>query len=168
MINPWTQGRVPGVRLVPTLGAWQNRRKMASPAWVPPQWARLSLTGAHLYWYEFPELTLAPAQTDLTRVTVNEDFWIQAIMAKPSLTDSGGDGGSFRCLIYEDQNTYKYSKYGVNRNNFCPIAQEPGLLRMPHFIAAGSPVNVRVQNLDGTSPNIINLCMFGYSAWWRD
>jgi hypothetical protein len=167
MINPWTQGRVPGIRPVPTLGAWQNRRKLASAGWVPPQWARLSLDGAHIFWYQFPALTLTAGQTDLTRVTVTEDFWIFAIMAQATRTLAGGSG-SFRCQIYEDQNTYKYSKYGVNQTNFCPIAQEPGLVKMPHFIAAGSPVNCRIQNLDGSHTNIVELCMFGYSAWWRD
>jgi hypothetical protein len=167
MINPWTQGIVHGVRINPTLGAWQNRRKLASAAWVPPQWARLSLDGAHLYWYQFPELTLTAGQTDLTRITVAEDFWILAIMARASRQLDGGQG-SFRAQIYEDQQTYKYSKYGMNQTNFCPIAQEPGLLRMPHFIAAGSPVNCRIQNLDGANTNIVDLCIFGYSAWWRE
>ena len=166
MINPWTQGRVPGVRLNPTLGAWQNRRKMASPAWVPPQWARESLKNAHLYWYQFPELTLAPSETQLTRVTVAEDFWLVVVMAHESLTLL--PTGSVRLQIYEDQQTYKYSKYGVNRLNFCSNAQEPGLHRMPHFIAGGSPVNCRIQNLSGSSTNIVDVCMFGYSAWWRD
>jgi hypothetical protein len=167
MINPWTQGRVPGVRMNPTLGAWQNRRKLASAAWVPPQWVRLSLEGAHMFWYQFPELTLTPGQTDLTRVTVSEDFWVVAIMARASRPSVAGQG-SFRAQIYEDQNTYKYSKYGVNQGNFCPIAQEPGLIKIPHFIAAGSPVNCKIQNLDGATTNIIDLCMFGYSAWWRE
>ncbi|SRR5258706_970811 len=166
MINPWTQGHVPGARMVPTLGAWQNRRKLASSAWVPPQWVRLSLAKGHIFWYQFPELTLTPGQTDLTRVTVTEDFWIVAIMARASRVISGS--GSFRAQIYEDQGQYKYSKYAVNRDNFCPIAREPGLLRMPHFIAAGSPVNCRIQNLDGANANIVNLCMFGYSGWWRE
>src|ERR1700681_2872813 len=99
MINPWTQGRVPGVRLVPTLGAWQNRRKLASAAWVPPQWARISLQGAHIYFYEFPALILLAGATDLTRVTIAEDFWVVTTMAqatRPSLVNSG----SFRLLVY--------------------------------------------------------------------
>lgn len=168
MINPWTQGRVPGARIVPTLGPWQNRRKLATPAYVPEQWVRLSLEGAHLFWYEFPELVLGAGQTDLTRVTVAEDFWLVAIMARASRQSEVSLGGTFRCQIYEDQNTYKYSKYAVNQLNFCPIAQEPGLLKVPHFIAAGSPVNCKVQNLDGTHANTIDLCMFGYSGWWRE
>ena len=167
MINPWTQGRVPGVRMVPTLGAWQNRRKQASPAWVPPQWARLSLAGAHLYWYVFPALTLTPAQTDLTRVTVSEDFWVFAVMAHATSALANA-GGSFRCQIYEDQNAYKWSKYGIDQTSFAPIATEPGLLRIPHWIGAGSPVNCKIQNLDGANPNTVTLCLLGYSAWWRE
>lgn len=167
MLNPWTQGRVPGVRPNPTLGAWLNRRKQASAAYVPPQWARLSLQNAHLYWYQFPVLVLTAGKTDLTRVTVAEDFWLMAIMA--NATSALGDAaGSFRIQIYEDVNTYKYSKYGVNQTNFCPVATEPGLIKFPHFIRGGSPVNCRVQNLDGANPNTVSVCLFGYSAWWRE
>jgi hypothetical protein len=166
MINPWTQGHVPGVRLNPTLGAWQNRRKMASAAYVPPQWVRLSLQGAHLFFYEFPELTLAASQTDLTRVTVTEDFWLFAVLSHETADISAT--GSARIQIYEDQQTYKYSKYGENRNNIAASAREPGLIRMPHFIAAGSPINCRVQNLSGTQQNIVDVAMFGYSGWWRE
>jgi hypothetical protein len=167
MINPWTQGRVPGVPMNPTLGAWQNRRKMASPAWTLPQWVRLSLTGAHLYWYQFPELSLAAAKTDLTSVTVAEDFWLVAVMARASVA-SIGNQGSFRFQITEEQGAYKYSKYGQNQANFASIAQEPGLVRIPHFIAAGSPVVCKIQNLSGTLTNVVDLCLFGYSAWWRE
>ena len=165
MINPWTQGRVPGVRMNPTLGAWQNRRKLASAAWVPPQWVRLSLKGAHLYWYQFPELVLLAGETQLTRVTVSEDFWMVSIMSHETVTIAGT--GSIRAQIYEDQQTYKYSKYAANKGNFAANAQEPGLQRIPHFIAAGSPVNCRVQNLDGSNPNTVDICLFGYSGWWR-
>lgn len=165
MINPWTQGRVPGVRTNPTLGAWQNRRKMISAGYVPPQWARLSIEGAHLFWYQFPELVLAAAETQLTRVTVAEDFWLVAIMSHESLIIAGT--GSIRLQIYEDQQTYKYSKYGQNKTVGAANAQEPGLHRMPHFIAAGSPVNCRVQNLSGSEPNTVDICLFGYSGWWR-
>jgi hypothetical protein len=167
MINPWTQGRVPGARMIPTLGPWQNRRKLASAAWVPPQWARLSLEGAHMFWYQFPELVLSAGQTDLTRVTVAEDFWILAILARASRAAEVATSGTFRALIYEDQNTYKYAKYGVNQNIFCSTSQEPGLLKIPHFIAAGSPVNCKIQNLDGSHSNTVDLCMFGVSGWWR-
>jgi hypothetical protein len=166
MINPWTQGRVPGVPPHPTLGGWLVKRKLASAAWTLPQWVRLSLQGAHLYWYQFPELTLTAGQTDLTRVTVSEDFWLVAIMSHESLFIAGT--GSMRAQIYEDQQTYKYSKYGSNKTNFAGNALEPGLNRIPHFIAAGSPVNCRVQNLSGVSTNIVDVCMFGYSGWWRE
>src|ERR1700682_1930214 len=167
MINPWTQGRVPGVRLVPTLGAWQNRRKLASAAWVPPQWVRMSLQGAHLYWYEFPALALLAGQTDLTRVTVAEDFWIVTVMAHSSI-DPLVNSGAFRLLVYEDIGTYKFSNYAMNELNGTALAQEPGLMKMPHFIKAGSPINCRVQNLSGTNPNTVNVCLFGYSSWWRE
>jgi hypothetical protein len=166
MINPWTQGRVPGVPMNPTLGAWLVKRKMASPAWSIPQWVRLSLQGAHLYWYQFPELTLTSGQTDLTRVTVSEDFWVTAIMGRGS-RDSINGQGSFRFQITEDLGAYKYSKYGQNQGNFAPTALEPGLIRFPHFIPAGSPVVCKIQNLDGSHTNIVDLCMFGYSTWWR-
>lgn len=166
MINPWTQGHVPGVRMVPTLGAWQNRRKLWSSGYVPPQWVRLSLANGHLFWYEFPELVLTGGQTDLTRVTVTEDFWLCAILSHESVAIAGT--GSVRIQIYEDQQAFRYSKYGVNRNNFASSAQEPGLIRMPHFIAAGSPVNCRVQNLSGTLTNTVDIAMFGYSGWWRE
>jgi hypothetical protein len=155
------------VRPFPTLGAWQNRRTLASAAWVPPQWARLSLQGAHIYWYEFPELTLLPGETQLTRVTVTEDFWLISVLSHESVTIAGVASGSVRLMIYEDQQTYKYSKYAVNRNNFCSNAQEPGLNKMPHYIAAGSPVNLRCQNLSGTLSNVVDIAMFGYSGWWR-
>lgn len=154
--------------MVPTLGAWQNRRKLWSSGYVPPQWVRLSLGKGHLFWYQFPELVLTAGQTDLTRVTVTEDFWILAVMARASRVIDGAPTGSFRAQIYEDQQAYRYSKYAINQTNFYPIAQEPGLLRMPHFIAAGSPVNCRIQNLDGANPNTVDLCMFGYSGWWRE
>src|SRR5579872_448497 len=166
MINPWTQGHVPGAKVVPTLGAWQNRRKLVSSAWVPPQWVRLSLKDAHLFWYVFTPLVLAAGQTKLTRVTIQEDFWLVAILA--SATSSlGAASGSFRVQLYEDQNTFKYSKYGVDQANFCASAKEPGLQKIPHFIANGSPVNCKVQNLDGASPNTVSLALFGYSGWWR-
>jgi hypothetical protein len=167
MINPWTQGRVPGVGLYPPLGAWLNRRKMASAAWVPPQWARLGLAGSHAYWNQFPELVLNPAQTQLTRITVNEDFWLITVLARSTSALAGGSG-TFRALIYEDTGAYKYSKYAVNQPNIAAFATEPGLCRMPHFIAAGTPVNCRVQNLDGANPNTVDLALFGYSAWWRN
>ena len=67
MINPWKQGRIPGVPIHPPLGAWQSRRTLASAAFVPPQWVRESLKGAHPFWYQFPQLTLAAAETDLHR-----------------------------------------------------------------------------------------------------
>jgi len=151
----------------PTLGAWQNRRKLVSAGWVPPQWVRLSLEGAHLYWYAFQPLVLAAAQTDLTRVTIQEDFWVCAILAHASQGIDGSAGGSFRAQIYEDQNTYKWSKYGVDQNIFTAIGTEPGLLKMPHFIAAGSPVNCKIQNLSATLANTVSMALFGYSNWWR-
>jgi hypothetical protein len=165
-INPWIQGRVPGIPIYPPLGCWLNRRKLASAGWVPPQWARLSLEGMHAYWYQFPALTLTKGQTDLTRVTISEDFWILAIMAAP-LPEERGGAGSFRFQIYEDVNTYKYAKYGINAENGASIAQQPGLVKMPHYIEAGSPVNCRIQNLDGANTKIVRLCMFGVSQWWR-
>ena len=168
MINPWTQGRVPGVRTVPTLGAWQNRRKLASAAYVPPQWARLSLKDGHLFWYVFPTLTLSSAQTDLTRITVQEDFWLLAVLGDGTATfeEAPPASGSFRALIYEDQNSYKWAKYGVDQNNFVCSALEPGLQRIPHFIANGSPVNCKIQNLT-TQTNAVQIALFGYSTWWR-
>lgn len=150
----------------PTLGAWQVKRGLASAAWAPPQWVRLSLAGTHLFWYAFPTLTLAASETQLTRVTVNEDFWLFAVLANATSVIAGG--GSFRAQVYEDQGTYKYTKYGQNQNNFGGNAQEPGLNRIPHFIAAGSPVNCRVQNLDGANPNTVSIALFGYSSWWRE
>lgn len=167
MVNPWTLGRVPGVPVYPPLGAWLNRRKLASAAYVPPQWARLALVGAHAFWYQFPELVLAASQTDLTRITVTEDFWVVALLVRAT-ADAIGGSGSFRCLVYEDESAYKYSKYAINQPNFGSIAQEPGLIRFPHFIAAGSPVNVRVQNLNPTEANTVDVCLFGYTAWWRE
>jgi hypothetical protein len=167
MINPWTQGHVPGARMNPTLGAWQNRRKLVSAGWVPPQWVRLSLANAHLFWYAFQPLVLTAGQTDLTRVTIQEDFWLVAILAHAT-SALGAGAGSFRAQIYEDQNTYKYSKYGVDQVLFTTKGTEPGLLKMPHFIANGSPVNCKIQNLDGANPNTVSMVMFGYSTWWRD
>ena len=41
-------------------------------------------------------------------------------------------------------------------------------MKIPHFIRAGSPINCRVQNLDGANPNTVNVCLFGYSSWWRE
>jgi hypothetical protein len=176
MINPWTQGRVPGVRTNPALGAWQNRRKLASAAWVPPQWARLSLDGAHIYWYTFPGpnglpgIQLAAAETQLSRVTVQEDFWLIAVLGTGTSNlgvGVAGSPGSFRLQIYEEQGSYKQSKYGLDQHLGSGFGIEPGLQKMPHFIPRGSPVNVRVQNLDGANPNTVTLAMWGYSAWWR-
>jgi hypothetical protein len=163
-INPWIQGRVPGIPIYPPLGCWLNRRKLASAGWAPPQWARLSLQGMHAYWYQFPALTLTSGQTDLTRVTVTEDFWILAILSRETIALA--PGGSIRFQIYEDANSYKHSKYGINRQNGASNAQGPGLVKMPHYIEAGSPVNCRIQNLS-TSTNIVRLCMYGVSQWWR-
>src|SRR4029077_14300346 len=100
------------------------------------------------------------------RVTVTEDFWLFAVLSHETVAITGT--GSVRIQIYEDQQTYKFSKYGENRNNIAASAQEPGLIRMPHFIAAGSPVNCRVQNLSGTTQNIVDVAIFGYSGWWRE
>lgn len=166
MINPWTQGRVPAVPIFPPLGAWQNRRKLASPAWVPQQWARLGIAGSHAFWYQFDPLVLAAAQTQLTSVTVSEDFWMMAVLGK-STSDVSGGSGTFRALFYEDQQAFKWNKVALNQPNVACSAQEPGLIKVPHFIQAGTPVNCRVQNLDGTNPNTVSLALFGYSAWWR-
>ena len=157
---------MPGVRPNPTLGAWMVKRGLASPAWTPPQWVRESLKGAHLFWYQFPKLVLAPGETQLTRVTVTEDFWLMAVMSNETSVVTGT--GSIRFQIYEDQNTYKHSKYGINKINGAANASEPGLQKLLHMIAAGSPVNCRVQNLDGVNTNTAFLTMFGYSAWWRE
>ncbi len=163
-MNPWTDGRVPSVPMYPTLGAWQNRRKLASAAWVPPQWARLQLWGGHIYWYQFPELVLAGKDSDLTRITTNEDFWMVALLARASQVIV--NTGSFRLQIYEDETNYLFSKYGVNHLNGAPIAQEPGLMRIPHFFPGGLSVLCRVQNLS-TLVNTIDIAMFGYSRWFR-
>ena len=167
MINPWIQGRVPGTPIYPPLGAWQNRRNLQSPAWVPEQWARLGIAGAHLFFYQFPQLVLAAAQTQLTNLTVNEDFWMVALLGT-STSALGGGSGTFRAQVYEDVNAYKWSKYAVNAPNLVSATgKEPGLVKVPHFIQAGTPLNCRVQNLDGANPNTVSLCLFGYSAWWR-
>lgn len=166
MINPWTQGRIPGKPPHPPLGAWQVKRKLASAAWVPPQWAREAIAGTHLFWYQFPALTLTPGQTDLTRVTVSEDFWMIAVLAHASDTLAGG-AGSFRFMVYEESGAYKHSKYALDQLAATSNGKEPGLIRMPHFIAAGSPVNCRIQNLDGSNSNTVRLSLFGYSNWWR-
>jgi hypothetical protein len=166
MINPWKQGRVAGVAMYPPLGAWMSRRKLASAAWVPPQWIRLALAGAHGYFYQFPRVTLLAGETQLLRVTVTEDFWQIATLGNGT-SALAAVGGSFRLQIYEDELAYKHSKYGMNQKNAVSIASEPGLNMFPHFIAAGSPVNCRVQNLDGANPNTVDVCLFGYSGWWR-
>jgi hypothetical protein len=166
VINPWTSGRVPGVRMIPTLGAWQNRRKMASAGWTLPQWVRLSLKGGHIYWYAFPALVLSAGQTQLARVTIQEDFWLCAVLAD-STSALVSPAGTFRAQLYEDQNSYKYSKYGLDQVNFACLAIEPGLQKVPHFIANGSPVNLKVQNLDGQNPNTVSVALWGYSGWWR-
>lgn len=108
---------------------------------------------------------LAAAETQLTRITISEDFWLIAVLANASVTIAGT--GSIRAQIYEDQQTYKYSKYASNLLNFAANAQEPGLQKIPHFIAAGSPVNCRVQNLSGTLSNTVDIALWGYSNWWR-
>lgn len=163
MVNPWTLGRVPGLPVHPPLGAWQSRRTLASAAFVPPQWVRASLKGAKAFWYQFPQLTLDSAQSDLTGISTSEDFWLMIVMAQTSQAIAGG---SIRFLIYEDINGYKQAKYGINQANGAPSAKEPMLQRMVHFIEAGSPVNCRVQNL-AAATNIVNLCMFGYTGLWR-
>ncbi len=160
--NPWTEGRVPGIEMYPTLGAWQNRRKLASAPFVPPQWLRLALWGAHAYWYEFPSLALAASDTSLTRITTNEDFWIFAILGRAS----SALANSFRIQIFEDESDYLFSKTEVNQLNAAPIAREPGLLRIPHFLPANSPVLCSVLNLDVLA-NTVNVALFGYSRWFR-
>ena len=164
MINPWIQGRVPGVPVYPPLGAWQSRRNLASAPFVPPQWVRLSLSNSHPFWYQFPRLTLDAGQSDLTQISTSEDFLVLAIMSNAS--QNIGPGGSFRFQIYEDISAYKFNMVGVNQANAAPNAREPMLQRVLHFIRGGSPVNCRIQNLaDGT--NIVDLALFGYSGWWR-
>lgn len=167
-IDPWVQGRVPGLPPFPPLGAWQSRRTLASAPFVPPQWVRESLTGAHPFWYQFPELTLAASETKLTRISTSEDFWVLAILSHgmPEGQVAVGPAGSFRVQIYEDIGAYKWMKYGVNQGNCAPNAREPMLQRVLHFIAAGSPVNCRVQNLLAAQ-NVVNICLFGYSGLWR-
>jgi len=166
VINPWIQGRVDGVKPFPPLGAWMSRRKIASAPFVPPQWARIALHGTHLFFYNFPQFQLLAAQTLLGSITMTEDFWLLAIM-KNSTSALAGSSGTFRALIYEDEASYKYSKYALNQPNLASNAKEPGLLQLPHFIAKGTTVNCRVQNLDGANPNNVDICLFGYSAWWR-
>jgi hypothetical protein len=167
MINPWTQGRATGVPMYPPLGAWMSRRKLASAAWVPSQWIRLQLAGAHGYFYQFPRVTLAAGETQLLRVTITEDFWMVATLGASS-SALAGSTGTFRLQIYEDESAYKHSKYGINEENATSDATEPALNMFPHFIKNGSPVNCRVQNLDGANPNTVDVCLFGYSGWWRD
>jgi hypothetical protein len=166
MINPWKQGRVANVPMYPPLGAWMSRRKLASAAWVPPQWIRLALAGAHGYFYQFPRVTLLAGETQLLRVTVQEDFWQIATLAA-STSALAASAGTFRFQVYEDELAYKHSKYGINEENGTSDATEPALNMFPHFIAAGSPINARVQNLDGANPNTVDICLFGYSGWWR-
>lgn len=168
MLNPWTQGRDPRVKMYPPLGAWMSRRKLASAGWVPPHWMRLQLAGAHGYFYQFlPRPTLAAAETQLLRLTVTEDFWLLCVLGLGT-SALANNGGSFRLQIYEDDGEFYYSKYGINQNNGVSKANEPGLLMYPHFIAAGTAVNCRVQNLDGANPNTVDVCLFGYSTWWRE
>lgn len=164
MINPWIQGRVPGLPPFPPLGAWQSRRTLASAPFVPPQWARESITGAHVFWYQFPELTLAASQTQLARISTSEDFWLLALLSHGS-GDSPGNRGSFRFMLYEES-SYKPMQVAVNQNNAAPNAREPMLLRMPHFIAGGTMVGARIQNLTAAQ-NVVDLCLFGYSGAWR-
>jgi hypothetical protein len=167
VINPWTQGRVPNVPMYPPLGAWMSRRKFASAAWVPSHSIRLQLAGAHGYFYQFPRATLAAGETQLLRVTITEDFWLVATLGASS-SDLPGSAGKFRLQVYEDESAYKHSKYGINQTNVTSNASEPGLNMFPHFIKSGSPVNCRVQNLDGSNSNKVDICLFGYSGWWRD
>jgi len=157
---------VKGIKPFPPLGAWMSRRKMASAPYVPPQWARIAISGTHAFFYNFAQFQLTAAQTLLGRLTITEDFWLQTIMAK-STSALAGSSGTFRALIYEDETAYKYSKYAVNQPNLASSASEPGLFRIPHFIPKGTVVNCRVQNLDGANPNNVDICMYGYSAWWR-
>jgi hypothetical protein len=164
MINPWIQGRVPGMRGTPTtLGAWQNRRTLASAPFVPPEWFRRSLFGTKPFWYQFPALVLAASQTLLTNISTSEDFWVLCVLGNASVSMAGG---SYRVQIYEDANAYKWMKQGVNSGSYAPNAQEPGLQHLPHFIEGGSPVNCRVQNL-AAQANTVYLSLFGYSGAWR-
>ena len=164
MENPWQQGRVPGLVMFPWMGAWQSRHPMASGPFVPPQWVRESLRDGHPYWYQFPRLTLASAQTLLTRISTGEDFFVLAILSNSSVNQPGG---SFRVQIYEDIGGYKWMKQGVNQSNCAPNAREPMLQRVLHRIDGGSPINCRVQNL-AAATNVVDLALFGYSGWWRD
>lgn len=168
MINPWKQGRDPRVPMYPPLGAWMSRRKLATAAWVPAHKLRVQLAGAHAYWYQFlpANIVLAAGETQLLRVTVSEDFWQIATLGTATSALAAASG-SFRFQIYEDDTEYYHSKYGLNQLAGLCIASEPGLGVIPHFIAAGTAVNCRVQNLDGVNPNTVSICMFGYSTWWR-
>lgn len=164
MINPWVQGRVPGMPGTPTtLGAWQNRRNVASAPFVPPEWFRRSLYGTKPFWYQFPALALLPSQTELANITTSEDFWLLCILGSATQAIAGG---SFRVQIYEDASAYKWMKAGINSGSLAPNAQEPGLQHLPHFIEGGSPVNCRVQNLVAVD-NTVYLSLFGYSGAWR-
>lgn len=163
MINPWNQGRVPGLVLFPWMGAWQSKHPLANGPFVPPQWVRESLRKSHPYWYQFPRLTLAAGETQLARISTGEDFFVLAIMSNASVTIPGG---SFRLRIYEDESAYTWNAIGVNQGNAAPNAKEPMLQRVLHKIQNGSPVNCAVQNL-ANAVNIVDLCLFGYSGWWR-
>lgn len=166
MQNPFTAGRVPDVEMYPTLGAYQNRRKLVSAAWVPSQADRLLMKGLRRYWYAYEPATLAARETRLVRVTTRANFWLMIVLARASAAAVGG-AGNFRLRIYEGdvpQNSYKFSDRPVNQLNLAPIASEPGFLpgKVPHYFPAGLPILASLQNLQ-TVNNTVNLALFGYS-----
>jgi hypothetical protein len=158
-MNPYTRGRVPGIPVRPTLGAWLNRRQFISGAYAPPQWMRVLLQGGRAFWWVFPDLTLASGVTDLTRFVVHQDFFIMAVLA--TATQAGGNEGSFRLIMVEEREAYRFSTFGLNQNTQLSIAAQPGLLRRPHLVRAESALLCRIQNLTALA-NTVSVALFGY------
>jgi hypothetical protein len=158
-MNPYTRGRVPGISVRPTLGAWQTRHALISGAYAPPQWLRVLLQGCRAFWWVFPDLTLPSGVTDLTRFVVHQDFFMMAVMA--TATQAGGTEGSFRLQLIEEREAYRFSTFGLNQNTQLSIATQPGLMRRLHLLRAESAMLCRIQNLTALT-NTVSVALFGY------
>lgn len=154
-MSVWDQGRAPSGIGRHALGVWLTYRKTATSAYMPGAQSRAPLRFKLPAWYVV-NFALGARLNAEDRITTTPRFWLTYLIGSSSLA------AGFRLQLYDSEKNLRLGD-PLNFQNELGSAQQPFILRKPHFFETRSPLLIRVQNQDVSgATNNIQVVAFGY------
>jgi len=120
------------------------------------------------FWMKVFDQTLAANLSSEDHATVQFRFWIVAIQTSASAGSLAGSNQPFGLQLFHtktdaqgNQSGARHQLFPIDAGNFAGTAQRGGYLYKPKFVADGTEIIARVQNLQA-SDNAIQIVLFGY------